>query len=242
MKNRETKRALIRLPAVLVGVAMAGCGAAQADAVDDALGTEATVRVINVETSTVTPQDFVEDIRLTSTVMANQDVLVAAEESGVIREILLDKGRRAIAGDPIAKIDDRVLSADVAQARARSEFASQTWQRRKRLWEEDQVGSEIAYLEAKFAQEQAAATLAGLETRLARTVIRAPFSGIFEERHIEVGSMVSPGQSVGRLVDLDPVKVVAGVPERYAADVAAHKLRSRSTCWGTRSSRHHSGT
>ena len=44
MKNRETKRALIRLPAVLVGVAMAGCGAAQADAVDDALGTEATVR------------------------------------------------------------------------------------------------------------------------------------------------------------------------------------------------------
>lgn len=220
MKNRETKRALIRLPAVLVGVAMAGCGAAQADAVDDALGTEATVRVINVETSTVTPQDFVEDIRLTSTVMANQDVLVAAEESGVIREILLDKGRRAIAGDPIAKIDDRVLSADVAQARARSEFASQTWQRRKRLWEEDQVGSEIAYLEAKFAQEQAAATLAGLETRLARTVIRAPFSGIFEERHIEVGSMVSPGQSVGRLVDLDPVKVVAGVPERYAADVA----------------------
>ena len=92
MKNRETKRALIRLPAVLVGVAMAGCGAAQADAVDDALGTEATVRVINVETSTVTPPDFVEDIRLTSTVMANQDVLVAAEESGVIREILLDKG------------------------------------------------------------------------------------------------------------------------------------------------------
>ena len=31
--------------------------------------------------------------------------------------------------------------------------------------------------------------------------------------------MVTPGESVGRLVDLNPVKVVAGVPERYAADV-----------------------
>ena len=219
-ENRDTTRArLSRLPGVLATLAMAGCGVVQADRADDAPGGEASVRVINVETSTVTPRRFVEDIRLTSAVMANQDVLVAAEESGVIREIFLDKGSRASAGDAIAKIDDKVLSADVDQARARAELASQTWERRKRLWEEDQVGSEIAYLEAKFGQQQAAANLAGLEERLARTVIRAPFSGIFDERHIEVGSMVSPGQSVGRLVDLNPVRVVAGVPERYAADV-----------------------
>ena len=219
-ENRDTTRArLSRLPGVLATLAMAGCGVVQADRADDAPGGEASVRVINVETSTVTPRRFVEDIRLTSAVMANQDVLVAAEESGVIREIFLDKGSRASAGDAIAKIDDKVLWADVDQARARAELASQTWERRKRLWEEDQVGSEIAYLEAKFGQQQAAANLAGLEERLARTVIRAPFSGIFDERHIEVGSMVSPGQSVGRLVDLNPVRVVAGVPERYAADV-----------------------
>ncbi len=226
MQNEETKRVLSRLPVVLVLLAMAGCGAAQADAVDDAPGGEPVVRVINVETSTMTPQNFVEDIRLTSAVLANRDVLVAAEESGVIREIFLDKGRRVMAGEPIAKIDDQVLSADVAQARARSELATQTWQRRKRLWEENQVGSEIAYLEAKFGEQQAAANLAGLEARLARTVIRAPFSGIFDERHIEVGSMVSPGQSVGRLVDLNPIKVVAGVPERYAADVSVGALAS----------------
>lgn len=221
LKNGETTRArMSRLPAVLVTLAMAGCGAVQADATDDAPSGEASVRVINVETSTVTSRVFVEDIRLTSVVMANRDVLVAAEESGVIREIFLEKGSRVSAGEAIAKIDDKVLTADVDQARARAEFASQTWERRKRLWEEDQVGSEIAYLEAKYGQEAAAANLAGLEERLARTVIRAPFSGIFDERHIEVGSMVSPGQSVGRLIDLNPVKVVAGVPERYAADVA----------------------
>jgi RND family efflux transporter MFP subunit len=223
MESRErgaTARVrMSRSAVVLAALAMAGCGAAQADAANDAPAAEVTVRVINVETSTVIPQEFVEDIRLTSAVLANQDVLVAAEESGVIREVFLDKGRRAIAGDPIAKIDDRVLSADVAQARARADLASQTWERRKRLWEEDQVGSEIAYLEAKYGHEEAAAALTGLEERLARTVIRAPFSGIFDERHIEVGSMVSPGQSVGRLVDLDPVRVVAGVPERYATDV-----------------------
>jgi RND family efflux transporter MFP subunit len=37
---------------------------------------------------------------------------------------------------------------------------------------------------------------------------------------VEVGTMVNPGTPVGRIVDLDPVKVAAGVPERYASDVS----------------------
>ena len=120
---------------------------------------------------------------------------------------------------PIAKIDDGVLKAQVDQARAAAELAQQTWERRKRLWEEDQVGSEIAYLEAKFAAEQSAAALAGLEERLARTVVKAPFAGVLDERYVDVGTTVGPGKTVGRMVSLDPIKVVAGVPERYAADV-----------------------
>ena len=79
----------------------------------------------------------------------------------MIEEILVEKGARVEAGEPLLKIDDDVLQAQVAQARAQAELAQQTWERRKRLWEEDQVGSEIAYLEARFAAEQTAANLEG---------------------------------------------------------------------------------
>lgn len=201
--------------ALVAALGAAGCGQAGAEGAQG----EAFVRVINVEVSEITTESFVDQIRLTGTVWANQDVQVAAEESGVIREILKEKGARVRAGDPLLRIDDAVLAAQVAQARAQAELASQSWVRRKRLWEEDGVGSEIAYLEAKFGAEQTAANLRGLEERLSRTVIRAPFAGTLEARLVEVGSMVSPGQVVGRVVDLDPVKIVAGVPERYAADV-----------------------
>jgi RND family efflux transporter MFP subunit len=198
--------------------AVAACGNAQAEnGGEDAA--EGYVRVINVEVAPVSPQQFVEEIRLTSVAMANQDVRVAAEESGVIREIYVDRGDRVAEGDPIAKIDDRVLTAQVEQARAVADLASQTWDRRKRLWEEERVGSEIAYLEARYASEQAAASLAQLQERLARTVIRAPFAGVLDERHVDVGAMVNSGTSIGRLIDLTPIKVFAGVPERYAADV-----------------------
>lgn len=207
----EWKRVL-----VLGAVALAGCGSAEA-------GTEAAseefVRVINVEVTGLQSEPFTEEIRLTSVAMANQDVMLEAEESGAIVEIFVDRGDRVDAGAPIAKIDDRVLKTQVDQARAAAELSSQTWDRRKRLWEEEQVGSEIAYLEARFAAEQTAATLAGLEERLARTVVRAPFAGILDERSVDVGTMVGPGKTIGRLVDLNPIKVFAGVPERYASDV-----------------------
>lgn len=205
--------------AALMTVAVAACGSAEANGTEDPEAGQDFVRMINVEVSPVETERFVEEIRLTAVATANQDVMLEAEESGTIRTFYVDRGDPVSGGDPVAKIDDRILSAQVAQARAAAELAEQTWQRRKSLWEDDRVGSEIAYLEAKFAAEQSAAALEALEGRLANTMIRAPFSGIFDERHVDVGTTVSPGETVGRVVDLNPVKIVAGVPERYAPDV-----------------------
>lgn len=210
----------MRAAAVAMIAGTAACGSAQADGAEDAASDEGFVRVINVEVEPITTETFVEEIRLTSVAMANQDVMIEAEENGRITELFADRGDWVAAGDPIAKIDDRILASQVAQARAASELAQQTWERRKRLWEDDQVGSEIAYLEARFSAEQAAATLVGLEERLARTVVLAPFSGVLDERHVDVGAMVGPGTTVGRMIDTNPIKVFAGVPERYAPDVA----------------------
>ena len=172
-----------------------------------------------MEVSRVELETFTEIIRLTGTVQADRDVVISAEESGVIREILVDKGNRVRTGQAMFRMDDKILKAQVEQARALSNLAQETWDRRKRLYEEDQVGSELAYLEAKYAAEQAAANLNLLEERLARTVIRAPITGILDSREIEVGTMVGAGTPVARIVDADPLKITAGVPERYALDV-----------------------
>ncbi len=206
--------------ALLIAVAACG-GDAQADgsgepAVD---GSSSFVRVINVEVMPVEVSEFTELIRLTGTAMADQDVIVAAEESGIIRELFVDKGDRVRAGQAIAKIDDRLLSAQVNQARANAELAEEVWQRRKTLYEEDQVGSELAYLEARYAAEQSKANLAALQERLDRTVVRAAIGGVMDTRDIEIGTMVQPGTPLARVVVLNPIKIVAGVPERYAADV-----------------------
>ena len=209
------------LAGLLLAATVAGCESSEADGAEQQTDAQEYARVVNVEVRTVEARPFVEQIRLTGSARAERDVQVSSEESGIIEEVLAEKGRPVEVGDPIARINDDVLSAQVAQARAQADLAQQTWDRRKRLWEEDRVGSEIAYLEARFAAEQSAANLRSLEARLARMTIRAPFAGILEDRMVEVGTMVSPGQAVARVVELSPVKIAAGVPERYAADVTA---------------------
>ncbi|MGD2069169.1 MAG: efflux RND transporter periplasmic adaptor subunit [Gemmatimonadota bacterium] len=207
---------------VLAGTAcvIAGCGGTEADGAEGPLvGDEGFARVVNVETEALAPRRFVEVIRLTGTVEANRDVTVSAEESGVVRELFVEKGSSVRPEQPIAKIDDRILRSQVDQAEAQAALAEETWQRRKRLYEEDGIGSELAYLEARYGAEQAKANLQTLRERLERTVVRAPIGGVLDDRMVEVGTMVNPGAPVARIVDLDPVKITAGVPERYATDV-----------------------
>ncbi len=207
----------IRLFLVTGVVMLTACG--RAAEADDAALRGATedgdrfVRVINVEVRTLIAEPFTEVIRLTGVVEAEKDVTISAEEAGVVRELLVEKGSQVTVGQALVRVDDRILRSQTEQARAQAELAQETWIRRKRLWEEDQVGSEIAYLQAKYAARQMAANLATLEARLERTVIRAPISGILESRLVEIGTMVQSGTQVARIVDVNPVQVLGGVPE-----------------------------
>lgn len=73
-------------------------------------------RVVNVETMNVEAKPFTDRITVTGTLEADRDVTVASEEEGVVREVFADKGQRVSAGQPIVRIDDRVLRAQHEQA------------------------------------------------------------------------------------------------------------------------------
>lgn len=180
---------------------------------------DAYVKVVNVEVEEIDSVGFTSYIRLTGEIEALEDVVVSAEESGVIQRYFVQKGDYVKRGAPLAKIDDDVLSAQVGEARASAQLAAERYERQRRLWEEEKIGSEIAFLETKYQAELQEARLKMLQARLDRTLIRAPLSGIFDERYAEAGEMVTSGTRVGRIVEVDRLKVNGGVPERFAHSV-----------------------
>ena len=182
---------------------------------------EVFARIVNVEVEAIIPRSFTQSVRLTGVARAMSNVVVSAEEGGVVRAVVRDKGRTIGAGEAILQLDDVILRAQVATATAQTRLAEEVWERRRRLYEEDAIGTELSYLEARYAAEQARGSLEALEERLARTTIRAPIGGTLDERFVEVGAMVSPGTPVARIVQTGSIKILAGVPERYALDIAA---------------------
>jgi RND family efflux transporter MFP subunit len=213
-----------RLVGVLaVAVALAACsspdgGQARAEQLDTVVDTTGA-RIVNVAATPIVLADFVDYIRITGEVEAMYDITVSAEEAGVIERFLVEKGSRVRRGQTIAKIDDAVLRGQVREARSVADVAEEQYQRQRRLWEEEEIGSEIAYLQLKSASEAAKARLQVLEERLARTEIMAPVTGIYDEKFVETGEMVVTGTPVVRVIAVRQVKVVGGVPERFALSV-----------------------
>jgi len=206
--------------AVLAGAALAvvGCAASEGSAADTATAT-AGARVVAVEVLEVQRTDFRDVLRVTGAVEALEDVLVAAQEGGVIERFFVEKGASVRPGDSLAMLEADVLRAQVEEARALARLAQEQYERQRVLWEDDRVGTEVAFLQAKYGAASADARLATLEARFARTVIRTPVAGVFDEKFVDAGEMAQAGSPVARVVSLDRVKVVAGVPERYAANI-----------------------
>ena len=173
-------------------------------------------RVVNVEVTPVEPTTFVQYIRVVGEVEPLHDVTVSAEESGTIASFLVAKGERLTRGQPVTRISSDLLDAQVEEARAVHEIATERYQRQRRLWDEQRVGTEMAVLEAKSQVQTSAARLKVLETRQARTLVTSPITGTYDEQYVEVGELVGPGTRLLRVLATDRVKVVAGIPERYA--------------------------
>ncbi len=208
------------IAAALVAVTLQACGNLRGDdPPGGAAGSEGYTRVVNVEVEHIEPGSFIRSIDLPGVAMAMRDVVVSAEEAGVVRRIVRDKGGPVRRGQAIVRFDDAILRAQVQSAAAQAEYDEEVWERRKKLYEEDSIGSELSYHEAQHAAEQSQANLTGLQERLARTTIVAPISGILDDRLVEIGSAVSPGTAVARIVQTDTVRIVAGAPERFALDV-----------------------
>ncbi len=211
---------LLTLAAALF--AAAGCSRGEVAAASESESPEqANVRVTNVEITPVALGEFRGVIRVTGEVEALYDVTVSAEESGRIERFLVEKGSRVERGQAIVRLESDLLTAQVDEARASARLASEEYQRQRQLWEEDSIGTEMAFLQRRYASEMAAARLASLEARLERTEIVAPVTGTFEEYFLEVGEMAMPGAAAIRVVATDRVKIVAGVPERHARTVVA---------------------
>ncbi|WP_187429590.1 Solvent efflux pump periplasmic linker SrpA [Roseobacter fucihabitans] len=89
------------------------------------------------------------------------------------------------------------------------------------------VQSARAGLQASQSGIQSAqAAVATAEKEIERLTIRAPFGGLLEIDTAELGSLLQPGALCATIIQLDPIKLVAFVPETEVARVSLGAMAS----------------
>ena len=167
--------------------------------------------------------DFKHFLELQGNVTTKNLLMIYPEYSGVLTNVYVKEGQKVRKGEVLAKIDDGGLSQQLAQLKIQAELAKTTFERQQRLWDQ-KIGSEMQYLQAKSNYESQNQAIAQLEQQVAKTVVRAPFSGTIDDVLTEQGSVVMPGQSqLMRIVNLDNMYIETDVPEKYIANIIRNK-------------------
>lgn len=189
---------------------------------------EELIKMVNVETEVLSSEPFNSFLRLVGTVETSDDVQLSAEVSGKVFMHVVSEGQKVQKGQTILRIDDAKLSQEVARLEAVVAQSETTWKRVQTLYEEENIGSEIDYLNAKYAYDQNKSALSSLSVDLENTEIIAPFTGVVETIFVEEGEMVAPGMPAIRLIGANQFVISAGVPARYANVV---ELGDRVDVW-----------
>lgn len=152
-------------------------------------------------------------VAATAQTEANRFVDLRAEVSGQVEALPVEEGSAVEKGDIICRlaVEDRVQR--LAEAQAMVEQTQIDFDGAQRL-ETGGFQSKTAIATAKAQLESAKANLLRRQIDLEKTAIRAPFSGIVDERQVEIGDLVRPGDTCATVIDLEPLVISAEVSEQ----------------------------
>ena len=184
---------------------------------------DAGIKIPLITTFKLETSSFKHFLEIQGNVTTKNLLVIYPEFSGVLTNVYVKEGQKVQKGAVLAKIDDGGLSQQLAQLKIQSELAKTTFERQQRLWDQ-KIGSEMQYLQAKSNYEAQDQAIAQLEQQVAKTMVRAPFSGTIDDVFTEQGSVVMTGQSqLMRIVNLNNMYIETDVPEKYIANITRGK-------------------
>jgi membrane fusion protein (multidrug efflux system) len=145
---------------------------------------------------------------------SNESVVIAPEIAGRLDAILVEEGQRVTEGTLVAKLDQSVYQAELAQATASLELSKADVERARSMQQKDVASLQtVQQAESRLRANTAAIALA--QAQLAKTEIYAPFDGILGLRRVSVGDYLEAGDEIINLEQVDPLKVDFRIPETY---------------------------
>ncbi len=171
-----------------------------------------------VSTMKLVNEEFKRYTEIQATIQSDDVAMASSETGGRIVYLNAKEGQNVRKGQLIAKVDLDAIDKQVDEINTSLSLARDTYKRQKRLWEQN-IGSEMQYLQTKNNVDRLEQSLKTLDFQKTKANVYAPISGAIDKVMLKEGEMSSPGLPIVEILNTYKVKVVADLPENYLGKV-----------------------
>lgn len=191
-------------------------------------GSVGQARSVTVSGMVLAPQVFKDNISLSGTLEANEQIDIRSEISGIVESINFNEGSKVNQGQVLFQVNDVELQAQLSKVFTAQKLASEN-ERRAKLLLEKQAISQEEYDVASADYQSAIAEAQLIKAQLSKATVRAPFSGVIGLRSISTGTYVTPTTPIAKLVNTEQLKITFSIPEKYASQMKVGTLLTFTT-------------
>lgn len=174
MKSSRACLAVVSCLSLLSG----GCGKPTAAVARSNANYEQLVEVVPLAR-----RDLVENLTLVGSIAARESAEVRPQASGVVTSIEFEEGSLVKAGQTLLRIDDTEIRAQLLEVEAELELAESNYRRMEELGRQNTIPqADIDAARARLLSARARVELQ--RSRLDKTTVRAPFTGLAGGREI----------------------------------------------------------
>lgn len=164
------------------------------------------------ETVTLVTTEFRDQIELNGETVPVRTAMVSSELAGRVTRFSLEEGEDVDAGDLVMRVSTTTLGPQ------REQLLTTLSQLERDIARQEQLIERGLGTEAELQRLRTEATLTSqrvdeIDTRVGTARTLAPIGGVVVDTMIEPGEFVGPGTPVARIVDIDTLHVVVGLPE-----------------------------
>ncbi len=160
---------------------------------DTSIKVDAKTKLVGVDT--LAPVTFKHFVEVEGSVDAKENVLALQLAPGVVTAVLVSVGDHVHKGQVLFTTDASATETQIATLKTQLALATTVYEKQAHLWQEN-IGSEVQYLQAKTNKEAAESQLAQLQNAVELTKCKSPIDGVVDEIRVKIGDMAAPSQAM----------------------------------------------
>lgn len=180
---------------------------------------EKVIPPVRVNVVLMRAQNLRPIISLRGVTEENRRITLRADVEGKVREIVSKKGTRHAKGDRLIRLSLETRAAELSEAESFLRQRQIEYQTATKLAEK-KFRSKTDVARARSALKMAKTKLEQARDRVKDTEVVAPFDCVFEECVVENGSSVRQGETLGTVLETNPIKVMVMATEKDLKAIA----------------------